>query len=158
MPRIEPANVDGNIYERLMAHRPEILAQWFTLDSTIRFSQVLSPKLKEEVRRAMAPGIGCVFCASLGDPAAEHADPKEALAVAFAERVVADSHSIDDATFDVLKQEFTDEEIVELVCWVSFLFGAQLFGALMKATPATGEEVEVYEAWRRDGEAAALRA
>lgn len=154
MPRIPLSSIEGNVYERLMGHRPEILGKWFELDSTIRFSNVLSPDLKEEVRRSMAPGIGCVFCSTLGDSAKVHADRKEALAVAFAEHVVSDWRSIDDATFDVLKEEFSTEEIAELVAWISFIFGAQLFGALMKTTPATAEELETYAEWRRAGVAA----
>ena len=151
MPRVPLSDIDGNVYERLMGHRPEILEKWFELDSLIRFSPTLDPVLKEEVRRAMAPGIGCVFCSTLGDPAVVHPDPKEALAVAFGERVVDDWRSIDDDTFAVLAQEFTTEQIVELIAWVSFIFGAQLFGALMSPPPATPEEVEVYTEWRRAG-------
>lgn len=154
VPRVPLAPVDGNAYERLLGHRPEILAKWFELDETIRFSRMLSPDLKEEMRRAMAPGIGCVFCASLGDPAREHPDPKEALAVAFAEQVVADWRSIDDSHFAVLAEEFTTEEIVELVAWTSFIFGAQLFGALLQATPATPGELATYIEWREAGAAA----
>src|ERR1700690_3152201 len=74
MPRIPLSNIDGNVYERLMGHCPEILKAWFTLDATMRFSGALSPELKEEVRRSLAPGVGCVFCASLGDEATSHAD------------------------------------------------------------------------------------
>ena len=84
MPRVPLSDIDGNVYERLMGHRPEILTKWFELDATIRFSPTLDPELKEEVRRAMAPGIGCVFCSTLGAAAGAHPDPKQALAVAFA--------------------------------------------------------------------------
>ena len=69
MPRIPLSNIEGNVYERLMGHRPEILKAWFNLDATMRFSGALGPELKEEVRRSLAPGVGCVFCASLGTEA-----------------------------------------------------------------------------------------
>ena len=154
MPRVPLSDIDGNVYERLMGHRPEILKKWFELDALIRFSPTLDPGLKEEVRRAMAPEIGCVFCSTLGEAAGVHPDPQEALAVAFGERVVDDWRSIDDETFAVLAQEFTTEQIVELVAWVSFIFGAQLFGALMSTTPATPAEVDVYTEWRRVGQEA----
>jgi alkylhydroperoxidase family enzyme len=90
--------------------------------------------------------------------AGEHPDPKEALAVAFAERVVDDWRSITDDEFAVLAGEFTTEQISELIAWISFIFGAQLFGALMSTTPATTEEVEVYTEWRRAGTEAAAGA
>lgn len=154
MPRVPLSNVEGNVYERLMGHRPEILEKWFELDAAIRFSPLISPETKEEMRRAMAPGIGCVFCSSLGAPAGVQPDPKQALAVAFAEQVVTDWHSIDDSTFEVLAEEFSPEEIIELVAWTSFIFGAQLFGALLSTTPATQGELSTYLEWRRAGAAA----
>jgi alkylhydroperoxidase family enzyme len=157
MPRIPLSNVGGNVYERLMGHRPEILESWFALDATIRFAPTLNPDLKEEVRRSMAPGIGCVFCSTLGTAADAHPDRKEALAVAFAERVVEDWRSIDDAAFAVLGEEFSTDEIVELVAWISFIFGAQLFGALLQTTPATPQELEAYAEWRQAGNAAGAR-
>ena len=33
MPRIAPADVAGNAYERVLAQRPEILEKWFELDA-----------------------------------------------------------------------------------------------------------------------------
>ena len=50
MPRIPLSNIEGNVYERLMGHRPEILKAWFNLDTTMRFSGALGSELKEEVR------------------------------------------------------------------------------------------------------------
>ena len=86
------------------------------------------------------------------------ATPGTTLAVAFAELVWENSRSlasVDDAVFEVLAEEFTDAEIVELSCWVLFLFAAQGFGALMHLPAATDLELESYAAWRRDGVAAA---
>lgn len=154
MPRIPLSQTDGNVYERLMGHRPEILKAWFDLDATMRFSGELSPELKEEVRRSLAPGVGCVFCASLGAEADSHPDRKESLAVGFAQLALADWRSIDDSAFDRLKEDFTTEEIVELVAWVSFMIAAQMFGAILKTTPATEDEIAAYTAWRNEGVAA----
>jgi alkylhydroperoxidase family enzyme len=154
MPRIPLSNIEGNVYERLMGHRPEILKAWFNLDTTMRFSGALGSELKEEVRRSLAPGVGCVFCASLGDEAALHADRKEALAVGFAQMVLEDWRSIDESAFDRLKNDFTSEEIVELVAWIAFMIAAQMFGAILKTTPATEDELAAYNAWRKQGAAA----
>jgi len=158
MSRIPPAPIEGNNYERVMGHRPEILTKWFELDSLMRFSGKLTPHLKEEVRRSLAPGVGCVFCASLGQAAEEHPDPKESLAIAFAQQVFEQSQdleNLDDSLFEVLREEFSDEEIVELTCWVLFMIAAQGFGAVMKLEPAPADQLEAYHQWRQEGEVAA---
>lgn len=154
MVRVPPADIAGNVYERTMGHRPDVLRQWFALDEQLRFGGTLEPELKEEVRRVLAGGIGCTYCASLGQPDAANQDARTALAVAFAEVVWEHSRSlesVDDAVFDVLAEEFTTEQIVELTCWVLFLFAAQGFGALMRLPAATDRELEDYAAWRRQG-------
>jgi alkylhydroperoxidase family enzyme len=98
-----------------------------------------------------------VFCASLGDPAGEHAK-QESLAIAYAQMLADDPRAIDDATFDVLREDFSEEQIVELTLWSLFMIAGQAFGAVMKLPPATAEELDVYMQWRRDGEAAAASA
>src|SRR5437763_696338 len=107
MSRVAPADIDGNSYERVMARRPEIVGKWFELDALMRFGGVLDVELKEEVRRSLAPEVGCVFCASLAAAKVEYPDRREALAVAYAQ-LLRDPKAIDDATFDVLREEFTE--------------------------------------------------
>src|SRR6056297_2073462 len=98
MPRIAPAGIDGNSFQKQMGHCPEIVEKWFALDETMRFGGRLDPELKEEVRRSLAEGIGCRFCASLGAPDPDTRSARTALAVAFAETVFdsfGDLHGID---------------------------------------------------------------
>jgi alkylhydroperoxidase family enzyme len=155
MPRVTPAEGAGTVMQRVMGRRPEIAVKFGEVDATIRFGGLLPAALKEEVRRSMAPGAGCVFCASLGDPAAKQVHPRVATAVGFAQLAIADPRDIDDASFDVLREFFSEEEIVELVSWICLMHAGQMFGALMKLPPATQEEIDAYTAWRRDGELAA---
>ena len=132
----------------ILAHRPEILRSWNALD--VAFfgpSSLVDNHLKEEARRTLAQGVGSRFCASLGTPRPDHPDAREALAVAFAELVATDHHQIDDSTFAVLREEFSDAEIVELVSWICFKLGSNIFGALMKLAPATPAEVDGYAAF-----------
>jgi alkylhydroperoxidase family enzyme len=139
-----------------MGHRLDIAEEWAKLDGLIRFDGELDPNLKEEVRRSLAIGIGCKFCASLGDPEPHNHDKKTVLAVAFAQVMfqnISDLHGLDDENFDVLRSEFSDAAIVELVCWVLFLVAAQGFGAVMKLPQATDNELTEYLEWRAAGSA-----
>ena len=158
MPRIPSRSVDqlptdlaplgGDPFYGILAHRPEILREWNALDKAFFGpSSTVANQIKEEARRTLAQGVGCRFCASLGTPRHDHPDAREALAVAFAEMVANDHHQIDDSTFDVLREEFSDEEIVELVSWICFKLGSNIFGALMKLAPATPAEVDGYAAF-----------
>ncbi|QBK30876.1 carboxymuconolactone decarboxylase family protein [Roseitalea porphyridii] len=160
MTRITPAPIEGNAFHRALGHRPDILEKWYALDGSMRFSG-LDPELKEEVRRVIADKVGCTFCSSLGRPDAAKRDGRTAVAVAFAETVcanIADLPAIDDEVFDVLKQEFSEPEIVELVVWTLFMIAGSAFGALMKVPPASTDEFAEYQRWRAEGEAAARSA
>src|SRR6476620_1728699 len=148
MSRLSLAAIDGNVFERAMGLRPEIMKAWFELDAEIRFKGELDPWLKEEIRRNLALGIGCEFCSSLGAP-----NP-ETLAVTFAQLIcdnIHDLHAIDDEQFSVLREEFSEPAIVELVCWSLFLVAAQGFGAIMKVRAADARELSAYNDWRAAG-------
>jgi len=110
----------------------------------------LSPDFKENVRRALSQEVGCRYCASFGTPREEPHDRKESLALGFAEFVVKDHQSIDDSTFDVLREEFTEEQIVELCAWLCFKYGANMFGSLLRLEPANEDQKSTYEAWLRE--------
>jgi alkylhydroperoxidase family enzyme len=99
--------------------------------------------LKESVRQTIADGMGCRYCASLHTPADRH-DGRESLAVAFTERVLDDPRSVDAATFDVLREDFSDGQIVELCAWVCFKLGANVFGAIMGLERATDAQKALF--------------
>jgi alkylhydroperoxidase family enzyme len=152
MPRVEPApiNPEGNpvsnsLLARVMGRRPDVLKAFARLDTTLRFKGLLSLELKEAVRRATAGGVGCEYCQSLGAPEV-HKDARISLAVGFAEVVAADPSGISDATFDVLREEFSEEEIVELVAWICLVsIAGQMFGAVLGLEPASAEEAAEYQ-------------
>ncbi|WP_433505241.1 carboxymuconolactone decarboxylase family protein [Pseudonocardia halophobica] len=154
MPRITPLPVDesGNavtnsVLARTMGRRPEILKAFARLDAATRFHGLLPASLKEALRRATAGEIGCEYCASLdtGDrPGA--ADRRESLAVAFAQLIAQDPAGITDAQFDVLREEFTEDEIVELVAFVCLVgVAGQMFGAVMGLEAADPAEAAEYQ-------------
>ena len=124
MPRIEPipADPDGNavtnsVLARVLGRRPEILAAYARLDNAVRFKGTLPVELKEAVRRATAQQVGCEYCQSLGASRTDLDEP-QSLAVAFAQAVAEDPSAITDAQFDVLREEFSEDEIVELVAFI----------------------------------------
>ena len=60
MPRISPSDLGLSTADRIMGHRPELLAAWHELrNSFAGSSSTLSPQLKEEVRRTLAQRTGC---------------------------------------------------------------------------------------------------
>jgi alkylhydroperoxidase family enzyme len=154
MPRITPTPPDpeGNpvtnsVLARVLGRRPDIATAFGSLDATIRFHGRLPGSLKEAVRRATAGQVGCAYCASLdaGEPPRD-ADRRESLAVAFAQLVAQDPAGISDAQFDVLREEFDEEEILELVAFVCFVgVAGQMFGAVMGLEEAPPEEAAAYQ-------------
>lgn len=151
MPRLEQATRAGTPYFNVMDHRKEISKKWMEMDEFLRFSGRLDSDLKEEVRRAVAQLSGCKFCASLGDPKPHYDDPRVAAAVRFGEAVAQSPTGISDAVFDDLREHFDAGEIVELSCWVSFMYGAEMFGAIMQLDPATESVRKMYATWLEQG-------
>src|SRR5690348_16426778 len=122
----------------VLANRPEILAAWANLDATFFGpGSKLPGALKEEGRRTLAQDIGCVLCASYGAPDQAEPDAREALVIAVADQISKDHKQIDDSTFEALREEFDEAEIVELLSWLCFKLGANVLGALMSFEPAT---------------------
>jgi len=142
MPHIKPLATEGNSYFRILGCLPNVAAGWKSLDAELRFGGSLDPELKEHVRRSMALGVGCEFCATLGGPPPETLDPKVALGVAYAQALIDDHRHLDPSLFDVLRTEFADAEIVELTMWICFMIAGQMFGAVMDVGPATEEDIE----------------
>jgi alkylhydroperoxidase family enzyme len=151
MPRVEPAQIEGNAVQssllaRVLGRRPEVLKAFGRLDATLRFKGMLPMDMLESIRRVTAGEVGCEYCESLGAPKPDITDSREAVAVAFAELVAQDPGGITDSQFDVLREEFTEEEIVELVAYICFVsIGGQMFGAVMGLEAASPEEAAGYQ-------------
>jgi alkylhydroperoxidase family enzyme len=151
MPRIEPAAIEGNAVQssllaRVLGRRPEVLRAFGRLDTTVRFKGLLPMDLLEAVRRATAGLVGCTYCASLGDPPESIEDRRTSLAVGFAQLVAQGPADISDAQFDVLREEFDEDEIVELVAYICLVsIAGQMFGAVMGLEAASPEEAAGYQ-------------
>jgi alkylhydroperoxidase family enzyme len=149
MPRVASAPIDANPFDRVLGNRPEILEAWSALDRTLLGgSSTVSVDVKEEARRALSQEVGCRFCATVGGlPAAEQPDVAHALAVALAQQLTRGHREIDDAMFSALREEFSDEQLVELVAWLCFKLGANVLGSIMDLPPADADQVETYKSF-----------
>src|SRR6185437_2964196 len=147
MPRIEPLGdpSEGSSLARIMRRRPEIASAWSALSDTVRFTGLLPNDLKEAVRASTAGAIGCDFCASIGDGPPSAPDKRTSLAIAVARLIAEDHGSVDEKTFAVLREEFSEEEIVELLALICIVcVGGQTFGSVTGVEAATEEEAEGY--------------
>jgi alkylhydroperoxidase family enzyme len=130
----------------IMARRPEILEAFGRLNRAIRFEGLLPIELKESVRRATAPRVGCNYCVALGELDENFGSERERLAVRFAEKIADDHKAVGDEDFERLRTAFSDDEIVELTAWICLVTVAgQMFGSVMDVRPATPEEAEAYQ-------------
>lgn len=151
MSRIDPAELKGDAVQtsllaRVLGRRPEVLKAFGRLDGTMRFRGLLPMELLEAVRRTTAGEIGCAYCASLGEPPTDIADRRTSLAVGFAQFVAQAPAEITDRQFDVLREDFTEEEIVELVAYICMVcIAGQMFGAVMRLEPASTSEADAYQ-------------
>lgn len=55
--------------------------------------------------------------------------------MAFAQAFVQDHRAIDDSSFNVLREEFTEAEIAELTAFIAFVSACQMFGATLNLQP-----------------------
>ena len=147
MPRLPLSELGDSTADRVIGHRPEVLAAWDGLKhALVGPTSTLPPELKEQVRRALALHTGCEFCASLGVPAAEQPSSRDSLAVAFAEAAAMDHAAISGCQLEVLLEEFSVPQVVELLTWIVFEYAGQMFGALIGDEPATAQERAAFEA------------
>lgn len=115
-----------------MGHAPHVLAPWTALEETFFAKSLLPKELLEQVRRTLTLGHGCAYCQAKAGPADDrHATERTSLAVAFAQAFSADHKTIDKAQLEVLRESFSDAELVELVAFVSFMWAGGTFGKVL---------------------------
>ncbi|PRY05010.1 alkylhydroperoxidase family enzyme [Pontibacter ummariensis] len=122
-------------FQKLLGYNQDLMQKWAGLEETFFTCTGLSPELLEQVRRTLAFGNQCQYCMAKGKPKTENLNQREELASAFAELFLLDHLSINDGHFEVLREVFSDKEIVELCAFVCFITGAQRLGAVMNLTP-----------------------
>ena len=124
-------------YELVMGHAPHVLGPWSALEETFFTRSLLPADLLEQVRRTLALGHGCAYCqAKAGPPDRSHASLRTSLAVAYAEAFAADHRAIEASQVQMLREHFSDAELVELVAFVSFMWAGGSFGKVLGIQPA----------------------
>lgn len=138
---------------RAIAHRPDIVKSFGSFYWPLQMDGLLSRKLVEQVRLAVAQVNQCANC--LGSryqdsideglseemiaalPNAETSpmfDERERAAIAFGQQMAADHFGVDDAMFERLHRSFTEKEIVELCFDVAQFVGIGRMFAVIDAT------------------------
>lgn len=146
--RIPLSDVGQSRADRMIGNRPAVLHAWKELEEAlVGEPSLLSSELKEQVRRTLARRTGCAFCASLGEPDAEHPDRAQALAVAFADLAAENHRDVTDRQVAALFDEFNTGEVVELLVFICFEYAGQMLGALIGDEPASEEERAAFRAW-----------
>lgn len=135
MPRIAYSDRGDTPFQRLLGHNETILTEWTRLEETFYSAGTLDRNLKEQVRRTLAFGNGCAYCQAKGRADTNQEDMRTSLAVGFAELFLKDRGAIGEASFNILRELFTEQEIAELCAYICFTTGSQLFGAMMDLKP-----------------------
>jgi uncharacterized peroxidase-related enzyme len=149
-------NTGDSTAMRAVAHRPDIIEAFVPFYQKLQFEGLLDRKLVELVRLAIAQVNRCANClgsryqdsidAGLTEemiaalPDAEHSDlfsDREKAAIAFAQKMAADHHSVGDADFARLHRHFCEKEIVELCFDVAQFIGIGRMFAAIDATNTT---------------------
>lgn len=116
-------------FEKLIGHNPEILKHWLALEETLFTKTSLSSKLLEQVRRTLAFGNACEYCmVKEGKPDIAPDEKQIQIACAFAQQFALDHKDISSVHFNLLKEEFSEGEISELISFISFITACQQMG------------------------------
>ncbi|WP_313805216.1 carboxymuconolactone decarboxylase family protein [Cytobacillus sp.] len=132
MARIVESNLGETPFQRLLGHNQEVMEAWVSLGEVLEKDGLLSAALKEQVRRTLAQGNGCEYCKAKGKPEPDQFNEKIAMAVGFAEVFLKMRGQIEESTFKILRECFSEEEISELCAFIAFSSASQYFGAMMK--------------------------
>lgn len=130
------SNTGNTNYERVMGHAPHVLAPWAALEDVFFSASILPQALLEQVRRTLALGHGCEYCqAKGGPPSSGQSELRSSLAVAFAQAYSHDHREIEPSQIQVMREYFSDAELVELVAFISFMWAGGTFGKVLGIKP-----------------------
>lgn len=132
----------GPEFQSIRSHVPGVMRSFTETRAWIYHDGVLDFELKELVRAYIALSGDCTYCsnqgvarefsqdrAKLDELLAHHSSeaytPRQRLAFRYADAIMWNPDDADDAMWEELHAEFTEEELVELGYWIGFTFGGQ---------------------------------
>ena len=121
-------------FQQLLGHNKHVMEKWTSLEECFFNSNTFTYLLKEEVRRTLAFNNGCQYCMAKGKPSNEITDSKVLIATKIAD-AISKNQLIDNEYFNILKNEFSDTEVSELLALICFITASQRFGALLDLQP-----------------------
>ena len=119
-------------FEKLMGHAPEILDKWGTLEEAFFESKTFTLDFLEQIRRALAFKNMCQYCMVKAGPPDEN--PESARlnsALKFANKFALDHTSISPDEIKEMESYFSNNELVELIAFCSFITASQKFGSTL---------------------------
>jgi alkylhydroperoxidase family enzyme len=152
----------------VMARAPKVLKAMFSFQAALKANRTLPARLCELVRLRVAFHNQCRSCmavrydagvteglvCSLEKPQeAANLTAQEKAALAYADLAATDHFSIDDSTFDMLREHFTESQIIELGVFVASCIGFGRFGAtlnMVDALPNTYKEGAKVAPWTHE--------
>ena len=106
------------------------MTSWATLGDVLEKDGRLSAELKEQVRRTLAQDYGCEYCKAKGKPDSLSFDEKTSVDIGFAQAFCKyEKGLVPDSIFQILHNDFNEEEISELCAFICFPTDQQYFGA-----------------------------
>ena len=162
------AGKPGPEFQSIRSHVPGVMRSFTETRAWIYHDGVLDFELKELVRAYIALSGDCTYCSNQGvarefnqdrekldELLAHHSSEaythRQRLAFRYADAIMWNPDDADDAMWEELHAEFTEEELVELGYWIGFTFGGQRWlktlgssqGQLQAAIDARGEPAAV---------------
>lgn len=135
MTRIKLSENGNTPFEKVIGHNMEILKKWKELDEIFWRNSSLDKNLLEQIRRTTAFENGCEYCmVKGGKPDFNKNEAKISFVTAFAGLFCNDHHSISGTHFEVLREYFPDEEISELLVFITFINASQKLGKVFNLT------------------------
>ncbi len=135
MTRIKLSDHGSTPFEKLIGHNEKVLGKWIELETALFTETKLDKNLLEQVRRTIAFENKCEYCmVKAGKPNFDKNQKRIISATAFAELFAIDHKLINDKHFEILREEFNDEEISELCTFISFITASQKLGRIYNLT------------------------
>jgi alkylhydroperoxidase family enzyme len=135
MTRIKLSEYGNSPFEKLIGHNKIVLDKWIDLEVALFSETKLDKNLLEQVRRTIAFENECEYCmVKSGKPNFDLTEKRISSATAFAQFFAIDHKSINDKHFDILREEFTEQEISELCSFISFITACQKLGRIYNLT------------------------